>query len=106
MIKSKIAIRNDKFRESLIQDQTHRLYSTDLVNSHDKREAILQAVREFDGFNDDNDPHEEHDFGMVLVEGEKFYFKCDYYDLNLEYGADPSEVEYCVVLTIMGVREY
>ena len=70
--------------------------------------AILKAVQAFDKFSPDNDPHGEHDFGVIAHEGERVFFKIDYYDKNLEGGsedpADPAQTTR--VLTIMLAHEY
>ncbi len=70
--------------------------------------AAVKAVRAFDDFKDDNDPWGEHDFGAVEVEGEKVFFKIDYYDPLLEKGSENPANEGCThrVLTIMLPSEY
>ena len=46
----------------------------------------------FDDFNEDNDPHREHDFGSFELEGEKLFWKIDYYDLAGDFGSeDPTD---------------
>ena len=69
---------------------------------------VFKTVREFDDFTPDNDPCQTHEFGMFDLDGERFMFKCDAYDLNLEYGspnpADPSVTSR--VLTILLASEY
>ena len=69
---------------------------------------IVQAVRSFDGFDPDNDPHGEHDFGSFEIDGEKLFFKIDYYDKTLTFGSpDPSNPTITErVLTIMLASEY
>ena len=66
------------------------------------------AMMGFHDFNQDNDPHGEHDFGAIRVLGEKLFWKIDYYDLNKEYhspdAADPAVT--CRVLTLMLASEY
>ena len=61
----------------------------------DVRAMAIRNVATFDAFNADNDPHGEHDFGSFELAGEKFFWKIDYYDSNLEFGsddpADPSQ---------------
>jgi hypothetical protein len=53
---------------------------------------LLEKVRSFADFNADNDPHGEHDFGVVTVEGERYFWKIDYFDLTTEFGSeDPSD---------------
>ena len=69
---------------------------------------LFKAVQEFDGFNEDNDPYQTHEFGMFDLDGHRFMFKHDAYDQNLEYGspnpADPSVTTR--VLTILLASEY
>lgn len=69
---------------------------------------VLARVRTFDEFNRDNDPHGEHDFGSFECEGEKFFFKLDYYAPDMEHGSeDPSDPKQTTrVLTIMLADEY
>jgi hypothetical protein len=69
---------------------------------------VLTAVREFRDFTPDNDPHKEHDFGSVEVEGHKAFWKIDYFDINMEFGSeDPADPKQTVrVLTIMLAEEY
>lgn len=53
---------------------------------------LLRKVREFDAFTGGNDPWGEHDFGEVIINGERYFWKIDAYDLNLEYGSpDPAD---------------
>lgn len=70
--------------------------------------AIMEAVRRFDVFNDDNDPHGEHDFGAVTVSGERIFWKIDYFKRGKEVGSeapwDVSKTER--VLTVMLAEEY
>ena len=70
--------------------------------------AICRKVREFNAFSDDNDPHDEHDFGIVEHRGKSVYWKIDCYDRALEYGSeDPADPEKtCRVLTILFATEY
>ena len=71
---------------------------------------ILQAVRSFSNFTQDNDPYGEHDFGCVEVSGAgKTFWKIDYYaDDQLEFGSDaPENPQRCFrVMTIMLAEEY
>lgn len=70
--------------------------------------ALFHAVRTFDAFDNDNDPHREHDFGSVEVEGETYFWKISYYAPDMEHGSeDPSDPAQTVrVLTIMRADEY
>lgn len=68
----------------------------------------VDAVRTFTAFSEDNDPWGEHDFGSVEIDGQKVFFKFDYYDPDLERGSeDPSDEAITHrVLTIMLASEY
>lgn len=68
----------------------------------------LEAVMTFDAFTKANDPHREHDFVSVEVNGHLVFGKIDYYDKDLEYGSeDPSNPDVTTrVLTIMLADEY
>ncbi len=67
---------------------------------------VLQKVMAFDAFDEDSDPHAEHDFGKVTVAGEAYFFKVDYYDQDLKLGADPLREPFRRVLTILRADEY
>lgn len=70
--------------------------------------SIITKVRNFSDFNEDNDPHAEHDFGAFDYESQRIFWKVDYYDCTLAYGsedpADPSKTRR--VLTILLAEEY
>ena len=68
----------------------------------------FRAAADFDKFTDGNDPYEEHDFGVVTVDGAKLYFKVDYYDRHYKYmSEDPADPEKTRrVMTILLAEEY
>ncbi len=72
------------------------------------RAAIIVAVRTFDGFDADNDPHGEHDFGALSVAGSRVFWKIDANDRALRLGSpNPAAPAVTVrVLTIMLAEEY
>jgi hypothetical protein len=53
---------------------------------HATRSAALDAVRRFNRFDGDNDPHDEQDFGEVYVGSKRLFFKIDYYDRDMSGG--------------------
>ena len=75
---------------------------------HETRANVLQAIKTYASFDQDDDPYNQHDFGAVDVAGERFFFKIDYYDLNLQFGSeDPSDPEKTTrIMTIMRADEY
>ena len=76
----------------------------------DDQVALWKAVRNFDAFSQDNDPHGERDFGAVTLEsGESLFWKIDYYaDANCDAGSeDPADPARSFrVLTLMLAEEY
>ncbi len=64
---------------------------------------IIRAIRAFEAFTPGNDPWGENDFGQVIVAGEKYFWRIDAYDINLEFGSpDPTdEAVTRRILTIM-----
>jgi hypothetical protein len=107
--RAKIRELNDAFRTSM----DHRLGRVMLTAGVDALSNVLKAlllerVRTFDAFTEDNDPHGEHDFGSVDFLGRKYFWKHDYYDAAMEFGsddpADPAKTTR--VLTIMLAEEY
>ena len=98
---------NDKFRRTLTGG-TLLLTAGIVALGDDVQARVIEMVRTFDAFTPDNDPYGERDFGSFEVDGEKVFFKFDYYDLSRamhsEDAADPSKTER--VLTIMLASEY
>lgn len=70
--------------------------------------AAVSAVRAFDAFVADDDPHGEHDFGAFDLSGERLFWKIDCYDKDLAFGSpdptDPSVTRR--ILTVMLASEY
>ncbi len=71
-------------------------------------ERIVKTVSVYDDFCHANDPYEEHDFGVFEAEGEKIFFKIDYYDNSLSgHSPDPADPTVTKrVITIMLANEY
>jgi hypothetical protein len=70
--------------------------------------AIREAVEKYDRFNNGNDPHGERDFGSFEHNGDRIFWKIDYYDKKLEFGSEHPEdpAQTTRVLTIMLAEEY
>ena len=114
----KIAAQNDKFRKTFEGGKvllTCGISSLPLM----QQQEIMQKVRTFnnftedndpygDNFTEDNDPYGEHDFGCFEYRGQQIFWKIDMYDLNYEfYSPQPDdETQTNRVLTIMFADEY
>ncbi len=98
-------ILNDKFRTTF---SGGRVVMTNSIASHARLEEILKRVQTFDAFSDDNDPHLEHDFGAIEIEGDTVFWKIDVYDKDLQFGSpDPADPKVSLrVITLMLSQEY
>ena len=103
----KIAMLNDAFRTTFLSGTVCVTAGLHLLGEEFVKAALL-AVREFKTFNEDNDPHGEHDFGTLDLEGRKLFWTIDYFDPTMTAGAeDPANVSTTRrVLTVMLAEEY
>ena len=106
----KIAHLNDKARKGLLPASTKMLLTPagGRLTRGPLPSGLQDAVAQFDAFTEDNDPYGERDFGAVEIEGERYFWKIDYYDRSLRFGAeDPSDTSETVrVMTLMHASEY
>ena len=111
-LRSAIAETNDSFRRAAMKG----IKSTDGKAVRTRGVAalgsltnlFLQAqIAAFDAFTETNDPHGEHDFGSIELDGcLKVFWKIDYYsDASMDSGADDKLNAYRV-LVIMLADEY
>lgn len=98
---TKIAKLNDAFRKS-----GQGITVTSGVQALEDLMGLIDEIRRFNDFNEDNDPYQEHDFGTVYWYGEKVFWKVDYFDEALRYGRHPLEPECRRVMTVMLASEY
>jgi len=98
---------NDSFRSTFIGGTVMITNGVEGLPALD-RSTLLRAVRAFEAFNSDNDPHGEHDFGSIDLDGSRYFWKIDYYDATMDGGSpDPSDPAVTRrVLTIMRAEEY
>jgi Protein of unknown function (DUF3768) len=98
---------NDAFRRTFVGGAVMITAGVEAM-PHDQRRSLLQKIRSFSDFSDDNDPHYEHDFGAIDEAGVRCFFKIDYYDRQTECGSpDPADPAVTTrVLTIMLASEY
>jgi hypothetical protein len=99
-----------------LNDELRRTHSTGRVMMTVGFDALpagtwtkaIKAIQQFSNFTPDNDPHGEHDFGQLEVDGISLIWKIDYYDLSYRYlspnAADPAVTHR--VLTMMLAEEY
>jgi len=109
---------NDRFRSNVpgVTDVPGRVMLTQGIRTLTDDEAepgkllpqLFKAVRDFETFDENNDPYQEHDFGAFDFEGEKVFWKIDYYAPDLLHGSeDPADTAKTVrVLTVMLASEY
>jgi hypothetical protein len=101
----KIRELNDQFRTSFKGGQV--MMTRGIAGRPDCND-ILEGVRRFDAFTNDNDPYGEHDFGAFEAGKDTIYFKLDYYAKDLASGSpDPADPNVTTrVMTIMLAQEY
>ena len=107
MSKHRIRELNDAFRQSFIGGRvvvTPGVRSLPLATNA----LLLDRVRTFTDFDADNDPHQEHDFGAIEIEGQRYFRKIDYYDsIMVGHSEDPTDPGKTTrVMTIMRAAEY
>lgn len=104
-----LAIRelNDTFRKTFVGGAINVTVRVENLPALDQS-ALLRAVRAFEAFDSDNDPHGEHDFAAIDLDGNRYFWKIDYYDMSMEAGSpDPADpLVTRRVLTIMRAEEY
>ena len=98
---------NDELRRSL--PNSHAVITAGIVALGPEAVArIVKTSAVYDDFCHANDPYGEHDFGSFEADGQKIFFKIDYFDKALTYHSpdpsDPSVTER--VITIMLAEEY
>lgn len=96
----RIAERNDTFRKGETMSVSQGVFNLQDVL------GLIRAVREYKDFSEDNNPYGEHDFGSLDWEGQKIFWKIDYYDERFEGWADPLSNEVERVLTVYLAEEH
>jgi hypothetical protein len=117
---NKIAELNDRFRKATGSSDPEGISLGKKVMTRGIRDLgliatvdIAERVAAADSFTEDNDPHGEHDFGSFDCDGNRIFWKIDYYDRS-SFGTgrdmgseDPSDPAMTLrVLTIMLASEY
>ncbi len=104
---SPIAVLNDAFRVTFLGGTVCVTAAVHERGAQFVKDA-LRAVRDFDGFDEGNDPYGEHDFGSLTVDGQRLTWKIDYFDPSmLHHAPDPADRNTTRrLLTVMFPEEY
>ena len=105
--KLRIRTANDIFRQTLSGGEVFCTSGIVALGTLTQLE-VLDKVRAFKNFDKENDPHEERDFGSFKHNGQRIFWKIDYYDQELQGGSpEPANAEVTRrVLTVMLASEY
>jgi hypothetical protein len=105
--RDRIRALNDAFRRSFVGGKVVVTAGFECLPAK-QRGSILAKVQTFDQFNEDNDPHGEHDFGLIEDGDVRCFWKIDYYDPEMELmSPDPADPSVTTrVLTVMLADEY
>jgi hypothetical protein len=98
---------NDNLRSTFAGGRVLMTQGVDALPTETKARVLL-TVQSFSDFTKDNDPHGEHDFGNFEIESETYFFKVNYYALDMDGSSEnPADPEKTMrVLTIMRADEY
>lgn len=98
---------NDAFRRSFVSGHVVATRGV-MALAPDDLCGLFKAVRAYDSFTPENDSYGEHDFGALAFKDVRYFWKIDYYDLDLRYASpDPTDPAFTVrVMTIMRGDEY
>lgn len=107
---------NDLFRSRLgadsvlVQDDVPGScrFTAGVYHAFDDYSAILESVRDYDSFDENNDPYQEHELAFFEIDNVKLMWKFDYYacgnvEMPSENPSDPRVTHR--VLTIMLASE-
>jgi hypothetical protein len=102
-----IRVLNDNFRSTFVGGLVAMTAGVNALPI-DAKARVLLAVQSFSNFTKDNDPHREHDLGDFQIGSETYFWKIDYYALDMNGGSeDAANPEKTTrVLTIMRADEY
>jgi uncharacterized protein DUF3768 len=105
--RAKIRALNDAFRKTFWGGRVMMTVGVAALEAP-VRNAVVEKIKFFEAFDDDNDPWGEHDFVSVEHDGQTYFAKIDYYDRKLEAhsedAANPEKT--CRVMTIMLAEEH
>ena len=89
--RAKIRALNDAFRKSFWGGRAMMTAGVAALEAT-VRNAVVEKIRSFDAFDDNNDPWGEHDFVSVEHDGQTYFAKIDYYDRKLEAHSEDAAI--------------
>jgi len=95
---------NDQLRRTFLGGKVVTTKGIDAL-PRDVKVGVMLKIAWFSEFSAENDPHGEHDFGSVEVDGHKVFWKIDLYEDPEVKGADGQSAA-TRVLTIMLAEEW
>ena len=105
--RSKIRALNDAFRKTFWGGRVMMTAGVAALENP-VRNVVVEKIKAFDAFDDDNDPWGKHDFISIEHDGQTFFAKIDCYNRDLsghsEDATNPEKT--CRVITIMLAEEY
>jgi hypothetical protein len=98
---------NDAFRKTFAGGKMVMTASVAALPEMVKASALVKLA-EFNDFTPENDPHGEHDFLSFEHCNRTFFWKCDYYDKEMDGGSeDPADPDKTTrVGTLMLAEDY
>lgn len=98
---------NDSFRTTFVGGAVMLSEGVESLDEETRR-RLLERVRDFNKFEEGNDPFQEHDFGAIDLEGNRYLFKLDYYDRKCRsHSPDPANPDVTTrILTVLKAEEY
>ena len=113
---SLIAAQNDAFRKTAMDLRSApdiplgRIVMTSGISqqSPEFKLELMRKVTAFETFDEDCDPYNWHEMGVIEMGNEKIWFKIDLYDVAYQHGAaDPTDPQQTRrVLTLLFPSEY
>lgn len=116
---TQMQMRNDIFRKAVMsRPQRHGkvVYTRGVAAlPSEKLQTIRQAIKTYSDFDEGNDPHKEHDFGVIELDGlPKIYWKIDYFqnsdcDMPTDEDWGEDETDFLTayrLMTVMLAEEY